>query len=154
MKTLEQIKHLAAEVYQMIREAGWKFTGYNDSGEEEYAPVTFVNLTKHAINIYDEDGNEVLVIEPSGNEARIKTRIEKVQNTGVIPLFKTTVLGEPYLVDENGNENPDFPPMVAGTIHIVSGIFRSNFDREDLYQPGRLIRNDQGQPVGCVGLSR
>ena len=112
-----------------------------------------VNLTKHTVNIFDEDGNEVATIEPSGLEARIKTKIEKVSHRDGVPLFETKVLGSPYVIDEAGNEE-DMPGQKHDTIYIVSGIFRSNFDREDLYQPGRLLRDNEGKVVGCVGLSR
>lgn len=115
--------------------------------------MKIVNLTKHAINIYSENEVELLVIDPSGLEARIRTEVKKVSED-TIPLFETTVLGQPYLVDQDGNVSTDFPKMVDGTIYVVSGIFRASFDRADLYQPGRLLRNEKGQPIGCVGLSR
>ena len=115
--------------------------------------MPIVNLTKHTVNIFDEDGNEVAAIEPSGLEARIKTKVDTAGYRDGVPLFKTKVLGSPYAVDEVGNEE-DMPGQKHGTIYIVSGIFRSNFDREDLYQPGRLLRDNEGKVVGCVGLSR
>jgi hypothetical protein len=63
-------------------------------------------------------------------------------------------LGQPYLVDTDGNESADFPCKTTGVVYIVSTLFRASFDREDLYQPGRLLRNEKGQPIGCLGLSR
>lgn len=116
--------------------------------------MKFVNLTKHTVNIFDENEQEILAVKPSGQEARIKTEAQKILESNGVPLFETTVLGQPYLVDTNGTESPDFPPQQEGVIYIVSGIFRASFDREDLYQPGRLLRNEKGQPTGCVGLSR
>lgn len=112
-----------------------------------------VNLTKHAVNIFNEDNQEIMTVEPSGFEARIKTSIEKVSQFNGVPLFATTVLGNPYVADKLGNEETMLPQKHR-VIYIVSGIFRSNFDREDLYQPGRLLRDKQGKVIGCVGLSR
>lgn len=112
-----------------------------------------INLTKHVVNIFNEDKEEIATIEPSGLEARIKTEIKKIGQRDNVLLFETTVLDEPYIVDEVGNKE-DMPSQQFGTIYIVSGIFRSNFDRPDLYQPGRLLRDEDGKVIGCIGLSR
>jgi hypothetical protein len=114
--------------------------------------MKLVNLTTHAVNIYNETEQEVLVVKPSGQEARIKTETLKTEEVDGIPLFNTIITGLPYLTGKDGES--DLPPQEDGTIYIVSGIFRSNFDRPDLYQPGRLLRDSDGNPTGCVGLSR
>ncbi|WP_444707575.1 hypothetical protein ACT26D_06195 [Megasphaera elsdenii] len=36
----------------------------------------------------------------------------------------------------------------------VSGLPIARPDRTDLLIPGPQIRNDAGQPIGCIGLSR
>lgn len=127
-----------------------------------------INLTQHTINIYDNDENEIFALPPSGSVARIRTEevplgrvlmedeTSKVGNRsfieGAFPLFMTETLGDPYVIRE-GKEEP-LPKEIYGTIFVVSGIFRSHFKRSDFWQPGRLLRNEKGQPIGCVGLSR
>ena len=109
--------------------------------------MNIVNLTPHAISIYDEDGDKVVVINPSGTEARIETNRQKANEIKGwernLPLFKTTA-GKPI----------GLPAKSTGTIYIVSGMFRSHVRRDDLYQPGELIRDDKVNPIGCIGLSQ
>lgn len=115
--------------------------------------MNIINWTKHDINIYNEDKEHVVTIPPSGYEARIETVSKKVDTLDNILLFQTKNVGAPYLID-NDNKRHQLPPADDHTLYIVSGVFRSNYDRFDFYQPGQLIRNDNGQPIGCIGLSR
>jgi hypothetical protein len=105
--------------------------------------MNIVNLTPHKINIFDENGNEIAVIEPSGTIAKIGMTRERSGFLAGIPTFKT-VLGDPE----------GLPPKLDGVIYIVSGMFRSHVQRPDLYQPGELLRDDEGRPIGCIGLSQ
>lgn len=115
----------------------------------------FVNLTPHSVQICDAQGALLASIAPSGIEARIK--VEKVQ-TGifneVVPVFETKVTGEPFCFRKEDGQTVPMPEMQEGTIYIVSGLFRSNYDRPDLYQPGELLRDGGGVVKGCIGLSR
>lgn len=106
--------------------------------------MNIVNLTPHSINIYNTDKQLIRTIEPSGMIARINTVKETVGEIDGIPLFETRITSEPV----------GLPPAEDGTIYIVSGIFRSIFDRADLCQPGELLRDSSGNPIGCIGLSR
>lgn len=119
--------------------------------------MNIINLTKHTVNIFDNDNNEIIAIQPSGLEARIKTEFQNCGNfsvgDGTIPVYKTIVIGTPYCTDDDGNECP-LPKSKSNTVYVVSGAFRQHFDRHDLFQPGRLLRNEAGQPIGCIGLSR
>jgi hypothetical protein len=112
------------------------------------ANMNIVNLTPHTINIYDENHTEILAVPPSGNIAKISVNREKVASVRMpmgsnIPIFETTS-GEPE----------GLPEEKLDTILIVSGMFRAHVNRSDLYQPGELLRDENGQPIGCVGLSR
>lgn len=123
--------------------------------------MKIVNLTPHTINIL-RDGpsgyEKILDIAPSGQVARLEVNREEVDNItfangrsvspgddsfGGIAFYKS-IFGKPS----------DLPAQEDGTIHIVSSLFRSGFDRDDLWVPGELIRNDNGIPIGCLGLSR
>jgi hypothetical protein len=114
----------------------------------------FTNLTPHVINIFNKNNEEVLNVQPSGLVARIETKKE-LRNTleNGVELYQTKVTGNAVVLDGNKNEYP-FPDQVDGAIIIVSGLFRSHFDREDLYQPGELVRDESGRPIGCIGSSR
>jgi hypothetical protein len=105
--------------------------------------MNIVNLTPHKINIFNEDNEEITVIDPSGIVAKIGTKRKKIATVLSIPFFLTEI------------EQPEgLPEPAEGTIYIVSGMFRSHVDRPDLYQPGELLRDDEGRPIGCIGLSQ
>lgn len=104
----------------------------------------------------NEEGELVQTIKRFMKVAKLDSDKELVnEDSGV--LFWDTRYSIPYLakIDEKGNEleRVQFPEKRKDTIYIVSGIFRFNYDRSDLWQPGELVRNDKGQPIGCIGLS-
>ena len=104
-----------------------------------------VNLTPHTVNILAEDGTPVLSVEPAGQVARISAtrQLVAIGQNGV-PFYQTTY----------GNVS-GLPDPEADTIYIVSGIVRAAMpERIDLWQPGELLRNEAGQPVGCIGLQQ
>lgn len=103
-----------------------------------------VNLTPHTMSIYNEAGDLVTSVPPSGTVARVTTSRTLVGEIGGVPLYNTTY-GTPT----------DLPDATDGVIYIVSGLFRAAVpDRTDVWQPGELLRNEAGQPIGCIGLSR
>ena len=123
--------------------------------------MNIVNLTPHVINILRAGlagYEEILSIPPSGQVARLDVDRKEVDN---ITEANDQIVGNP--IDGLGGiafyksifgEPSDLPPPQEGIIYIVSSLFRSGFDRNDLWVPGELIRDDDGKPVGCLGLSR
>lgn len=111
------------------------------------------NLTPHEINIVDEEGQPITTIPQSGLVARIATESKWSREYDGIALYRTTFVGDPVVLDAKGNEHP-FPEWRPDTLYIVSGTFRAHYDRNDLWQPGRLIRDSEGKVIGCIGLSR
>jgi hypothetical protein len=123
--------------------------------------MNIINLTPHTINILRAGHagyEEVLSIPPSGHVARLEVERKEVDNItaannetignsrdglGGIAFYKS-IFGDPT----------DLPPQKADIIYIVSSLFRSGFDRDDLWVPGELIRDNEGKPIGCLGLSR
>ena len=105
----------------------------------------FVNLTPHAIRVRGVDGaasSTDTTIAPSGEVARVSVKTEKTGN----------VEGLPVMVQTTGAVE-GLPLMVGGAVFIVSAMVRLAMpDRTDVCSPGVLIRDDSGQPVGCVGL--
>jgi hypothetical protein len=106
--------------------------------------VKFINLTPHTINIFDEGGKEqVLSTPPSGTIARCTVENIKIDEKKGIPLFKSSF-----------GEVIDLPDPKDGTIYIVSMLIRSALpNRKDLASPGQLLRDEDGRPIGCKGLS-
>lgn len=102
-----------------------------------------VNLTPHILNIVTESG-AIISVEPSGEVARCS-----VTNTPVrilpngVTCYKTVY-----------GEVTGLPEEQEGVIYVVSGLVRGAVPtRLDVASPGELIRNEEGQPVGCNGLS-
>jgi len=105
--------------------------------------VNILNLTPHTVQIHRESGELAAKIAPQGEVARVDiTRI----HTGFIediPIFATK-----YGKTELPSRSPD-------TIYIVSGLVRAAVpDREDVFSPGELIRDEGGRVKGCIGLTR
>ena len=105
-----------------------------------------INLTPHNLNLYDENKNLIVTIPPSGTVARVVVRRVKTGELGGVPTFRTE-----YGAVEN------LPEPQENTTYIVSGMVRTHPDvrgRKDVYQPGELLRDSAGRPIGAIGLSR
>ena len=105
----------------------------------------FVNLTPHTINMWTDDKSVTADILPSGTIARVS---KKTVLVGYINGFpdKKAVYGE--------IEN--LPAPQEGVIFIVSGMIISalkdkGIQRDDLRQPGELMRDENNNPCGCIG---
>lgn len=106
--------------------------------------MQMVNLTPHAITIVTVGGN--VTIPPSGNVARVAatpTSAGEVSvGTTTIPLTRTAF-----------GDVQDLPDAQPGVLLLVSGLVRSAVpNRNDVASPGDLVRDANGQPVGCKGL--
>jgi hypothetical protein len=87
----------------------------------------FVNLTPHMINVHQPDG---------------------VTRTQAEPLD-----GIPTYIVETG-EITGLPEPEAGVVYIVSGYVSGKVQRKDVVAPGELVRDEDGRPIGCLGLTR
>lgn len=102
-----------------------------------------INLTPHQINIYNEEKELVTEVAPSGVVARVSVKRGRKGAIDGIPLFVTAYGAVENLPEQDGNT------------YIVSGLVRAAAgDRFDLYQPGELLRDADGRPIGCIGLSQ
>jgi hypothetical protein len=105
--------------------------------------MELVNLTPHRLNLLDEDGEEVLVVEPSGDVARVQTERVQVGSVQGVPLYET---------QQGDVEN--LPAPQEDVLYVVSGFVRSAVERDDVVSPGALVRDEDGKPVGAKGLTR
>lgn len=111
--------------------------------KEEFIMANFVNLTPHTINILNEHDQEIMAIPANGIVARCSQSEETVMTIDGINVTRQT-FGDVF----------DLPEPQEGTFFIVSRLVAMAApDRLDLLIPGPLVRNDQGQPIGCHGLS-
>jgi len=108
--------------------------------------ATLVNLTPHTLNIITEGGT--VTIPPSGKVVRVATAVTElplVFFNGVEILLKETLFGEVE----------GLPEPAADTILIVSALVRAAApEREDLFSPGDLVRDEKGNVIGCGSLTR
>ena len=106
-----------------------------------------VNLTPHPLHILGEDGKLLLEVKPSGTVARIaprRTRQEALEIGGTqVPVFSVSAL------DIEG-----LPEPREDAIYVVSSYVEGQTTRPDVFAPGRLVRDDGGNVIGCVGLKQ
>lgn len=106
--------------------------------------VVLVNMTPHALNIIQRNG-ETLTVAPSGWVPRCSST-EEVDGVigGLIELTRQTL-----------GEVEGLPDPIPGAFYVVSRLVASAAaGRNDLLVPGPLVRDDQGRVIGCKGLSR
>ena len=103
--------------------------------------MKLVNLTPHTINIIGEGGS--VTLPPSGQVARCATKSVVVGSAGEgVALFRTTY-----------GEVVDLPEPEEGVLLITSALVRSAVPaRGEVASPGDLVRDANGQPIGCKGL--
>lgn len=103
-----------------------------------------VNLTPYALNIYDEKRLLVATLPPERVPARVTVNREQTGRVLGIPLYQTV-----YGKVEN------LPETVPNTIYVVSFMVSNAVpERLDVLSPGELLRDENGQPIGCIGLTK
>ena len=107
--------------------------------------TTLINLCPHDVTIVDDDGKVIEVLpHEEGRLARVAVTEIPVENT----------LGRPFpVVRRKWGEVTGLPDPQAGVAFVVSAaVVSASPGRTDLFSPGRLIRDANGQPTQCVGL--
>lgn len=107
--------------------------------------MKFVNLTPHTINVVGTSGAMVASFEPSGQSARCVPSSTLIRMEGEIPLYETKL-----------GPLTGLPEPQEGTCYITSLAAKQAAQaqgRTDVVSPGELVRGENGQPVGCKGLS-
>ena len=101
--------------------------------------MRFKNLTPHSIC----EVTTGQTIPPSGVVARVKSSTVKVAEHASAPIYTST------FGDIEGLPEPE-----AGTIYIVSSLALNAVpsDRRDVVSPGNLQRDQEGNPIGCIGF--
>jgi len=104
--------------------------------------MAIVNLTPHPINLFDSDGNQV-VIQSSGC-ARCAVTTETV---GSVDGVKVNV--------SHFGAVTGLPEPQAGTVYVVSAMVLSALHgtREDVLGLSEYVRDEQGRTVGARALT-
>ena len=100
------------------------------------------NRTPHAVKIVDNNGAILKEFAPSGDVARLQPTTEVVGEVAGVPVTSTSY-GEPI----------GLPEEKEGVGYIVSALLRTTLvNRNDLFSPGQLVRDDNGNVIGCKSL--
>ena len=108
--------------------------------------MTFVNLTPHTITVVLD--NTSVAFDASGNVARVST--SRVSGP-TLKAYGDSVSIQTSRVEFGAVEG--LPDPVDGTVYIVSGMVAARVNRPDVFAPGELVRDANGQPIGCKGLT-
>lgn len=117
----------------------------NMNKQKEEIEMRIVNCTPHPVTILGGEDNSVIrVIQPEEKPIRLKASTVPAGEFDGIPLSRT-VFGEP--------EN--LPEPEEGTLFIVSQIVKNACSgRSDLVVPAEVVRDGDGNIVGCKSLGR
>ena len=108
--------------------------------------MEIINLTPHNVNVVLHNGN-VVTIPSSGVVARCAQQTEQV---GTIDYAGTEI---PLTVTSYG-EVVDLPEPRTNTYYVVSRLVMSAASgRTDLLCPNGLVRDDNGNIIGCESLA-
>lgn len=108
--------------------------------------MEFVNCTPHDVIIECMDGERITL--PKGDI------IPRVSTENVLTQI-ITVDGHRVKIYRAVDGKPvNMPPEVNGVMYIVSQlVVMSCPERHDLFYPNELIRNEDGEIVGCCSLA-
>ena len=112
--------------------------------------VTLVNKTPHTVNLVTEDGTKIslepVLPTPRVSSSSVKTAVYTITDDNGV---EHTITREAPVF----GEVVDLPEPQEGVLYIVSMLVAARAqNRTDLVSPGRQLRNEAGQVIGCAGL--
>ena len=109
------------------------------------------NLTPHKINVRLISG-EIKTIDPENKPLRVESKTVAVDKRDFVYCdwfaIYEEVLGELVLPEENSTLDKNIVSRVVASHPDVKKL------KGEVYIPGPLIRDDEGNPIGCEGLIR
>ena len=106
-----------------------------------------LNRTEHEVTIFNTIGvntPDMVLEQYVGEPIRVSCESRKVDTVEGIDIYEVVY-----------GEVTGLPEFKEGVYYVVSAMVRQALpERKDLLSPGQLIRNEEGQPVGCLGLVR
>lgn len=115
--------------------------------KENKTMATFINLTPHAIVIYDDNRNIIRTIPPSGTLARIVTKVQETLPIDGIPMAETST-GDVSGVAEY--EQDVYQIVSMPVAQVLS-------ERRDILAPDTglgAVRDESGRILGTTRLTR
>jgi hypothetical protein len=109
--------------------------------------MEIINMTPHTVHIVNADGVVVREYPASGRLIRLESRTEPCGVLEDMTPLSRTVFGKPEGL-------PEFEP---GTFYIVSQLVKSALperERWDLLVPAEVVRDAEGNILGCRSLGR
>lgn len=107
-----------------------------------------INLTPHPLNFVGDDGNVVATVPPSGTVARV-SMVKK--DGGVIDFDGVSI----PISHVSYGQVQDLPDPQPDTIYVVSAVVaQAVCNRDDVFVPGDLVRDENGTVIGCRGLNK
>ena len=112
--------------------------------------IKLVNKTPHVLNLVTEDGARIslepVLPTPRVSSSSVKTATSMISDENGI---EHTIVREAPVF----GEVVDLPEPQEGVLYIVSMLVAARAsNRTDLVSPGRQLRNEAGQVIGCAGL--
>lgn len=102
------------------------------------------NLTSHTMNLHNADKELVVSIPPEPVPARCAVTRDKIDDIDGVPVYVTRY-----------GDITGLPDSDQGDIYIVSLLVSQAVPhRLDVLSPGELLRDEAGQPIGCIGLTK
>jgi hypothetical protein len=107
--------------------------------------MSVVNKTPHAVHIVDEDGRVIRTYEKGDSQIRLAVKTVRAK-----PLPD----GTPTSITEFGQPE-GLPEFQEGVFYIVSQLVKNALPhRPDLLVPAEVVRDKDGNIVGCRSLGR
>lgn len=103
---------------------------------------TIVNTTPHNVNICDSNNKVTNTFLKSDSPVRLSSTSNKVGEINGIPINNVTF------------GITDFPPKKDNVFYIVSALVKNAFpNRSDLLVPHDVVRDEDGNIIGCKSFS-
>ena len=103
--------------------------------------MKIINLTPHDIVFVNEENDESIVFEASGEIARVEQFLFSIEGSKY--NLKSCITG---CVE-------GLPAKDVDTVYIVSSMVREELpDRDDLWSPTSFVRDEEGRIIGCTAF--
>lgn len=104
--------------------------------------ATIINMTPHPVTIVTADGQVVNTFPKGENTIRLAVKTVAAGELDGVKLTKTEF-----------GEAQGLPEFVEGTYYIVSQLVKTALsDRTDLLVPAEVVRDTNGNILGCQSL--
>lgn len=126
--------------------------------------MKFLNLTPHALNIINKEGQTAFIPRHEVETGRVlqlraATTVEKMPDADIFEVSRTA-FGKAELIttDAQGKDPQPFTGELPEVDAIIASQIAMNacggfWEGIPVYAPGTLIRNAEGQPIGAQGLT-